>query len=56
MSFLLLMAAAGAMSWLASFVLGRPVNLRDAMRGAPRAFFCSLGLIISLARTRATFR
>ena len=39
MSFLLLMAAAAAMGWLASFVLRRPMNLRDAMRiGAAGAF------------------
>ena len=39
MSFLLLMAIASAMSWLASFVLRRPMSLRDAMRvGAVGAF------------------
>lgn len=39
MSFLLLMAAAAAMGWLVSFVLRRPMNLRDAMRvGAAGAF------------------
>ena len=39
MSFLLLMAAAAATGWSISFMLRRPMNLRDAMRvGAVGAF------------------
>ena len=39
MSFLLFMAAAATVSWLGSFVVRRPLKLRDAMRcGAAGAF------------------
>lgn len=39
MSFLLLMTAVAAVGWLVSFVLHRPISLRDAMRvGAVGAF------------------
>lgn len=49
MSFLLLMAAAAAMGWLVSFVVRRPMSLRDAMRiGAVGAFlFTGLDHFIS---------